>query len=265
MDLSADFLADLHAPQMSAISSGPTPVLLTHDLDSAEGLENLVEKFLDLEEGAGARSTNFIVPCAWPLDFGLLDVPPARGHFLGIHGHDHSNRTPFVSHSERKQRLDAARPLIERYGMEGYRAPSLIRTRALLECLGDYYRYDSSMPTSGGLFPTPNNGCASARPFCVENVVEIPISLPRDGSLRFLGYEPGEILELWIDCAKQISRSGGVVVLLTHCEKRFSGNADMLHVYRDFLDYIDSSDRFSWSSPDSVCRSFAEAERTAVA
>jgi peptidoglycan/xylan/chitin deacetylase (PgdA/CDA1 family) len=193
-----------------------------------------------------------------------LDESRARGHSLGIHGYDHSNRTPFVSHSEREIRLNAALPLIERYEIRGYRAPSLVRTKALLECLADHYQYDSSIPTSGGLFPTPNNGCASARPFRLGNLIEIPISLPRDGSMRFLGYKPSEILNSWIDCAEKISRSGGVVVLLTHCERHFSGNPDMLRVYRDFLEYISSSDRFSWSTPNYVCRKFVEAERATM-
>lgn len=54
--------------------------------------------------------------------------------------------------------------------------------------------------------------------------LEIPLSLPRDGSLRFLGHTPKEILSLWKLCANSLADAGGVVVLLTHCESRFSGN-----------------------------------------
>ena len=68
LDLSADFLADLFSSGPSAFASGPTPVLLSHDLDSAEGLRNLVKYFLDLEETFCARSANYIVPCAWSID-----------------------------------------------------------------------------------------------------------------------------------------------------------------------------------------------------
>ena len=60
-------------------------LILTHDLDSAEGLRNLVTWFLPLEEAVGARSTSFVVPCAWSLDVGLLDETSARGHELGVH------------------------------------------------------------------------------------------------------------------------------------------------------------------------------------
>jgi peptidoglycan/xylan/chitin deacetylase (PgdA/CDA1 family) len=252
LDLSADFLADALGSGPCPFAGGPTPVLLTHDLDSAEGLENLVHSFLAGEEAVGARSTSYVVPCSWPIDHHLLAETRQRGHDLGIHGHDHANRTAFLAEDQLRERLREAQPLIDAYDIIGYRSPSLLRTRTLLRSLGSFYRYDSSMPTSGGLFPVPQNGCASARPFLVEGIVEIPISLPRDGSLRFLGYTPRQILELWVACAEKISRSGGVVVLLTHCEKRFSGNQPMLGIYQQFLEYLASSGRYLWSTPAEV-------------
>jgi hypothetical protein len=252
LDLSADFLEDLANNHPGGFATGPTPVVLTHDIDSAEGLENLVKWFLDAEEGVGARSTNFMVPCAWPLDHNLLEQVQERGHEIGIHGYDHSNRTPFVDSQTRRRRLAAARDLMERYGARGYRAPSLLRTRALFKDLAGVFSYDSSIPTSGGLFPVPNNGCASARPFIIEGIVEIPLTMPRDGSLRFLGYSPQQVLGLWVDCAHKIAASGGLVVLLTHCEAHFSGNRPMLEIYRHFLELIASSDSFIFSSMAAV-------------
>jgi peptidoglycan/xylan/chitin deacetylase (PgdA/CDA1 family) len=248
LDLSADFLADLGSGEPGCFINGPTPVILTHDLDSAEGLRNLVRWFLEAEEAVRARSTNFIVPCAWPLDHGLLAEVSQRGHEIGVHGYDHSNRTPFLDGKTRRSRLAEARDVLDRYGVVGYRAPSLLRTKALMEDLAGLYSYDSSIPTSGGLFPVPNNGCASARPFNLAGIMEVPLSLPRDGSLRFLGYAPEQILHLWIDCSRKIAASGGVVVLLTHCESRFSGNAAMLNIYRRFLQFVASSGDFAFSS-----------------
>ncbi len=242
LDLSADVLADLagaaDAAGAPAARTGPAPVVLTHDIDSAEGLAHLTDLFLPLEEAAGARSTSFVVPCAWPLDEGRLADVRARGHELGVHGYDHGNRTPFASPAERRQRLDGAAAFAARAAATGYRAPSLLRTRALLDDLQGRYRYDSSIPTSGGLFPVPNNGCASARPFAIGDVMELPLSLPRDGSLGFLGYQPAEALELWKTCTTRIARAGGVSVLLTHCETRFSGNPAWLAAYRAFLDWV---------------------------
>ena len=250
LDLSADAVADLAAVPRPRYPDHRTPVLLSHDIDSPEGLRNLVTSFLPLEEAAGARSSNYVVPCGYAIDHALLGTVQSRAHEVGIHGFDHANRTPFSTDDERKRRLDGARALAERYGAIGYRAPSLLRTRVLLRDLSSRYRYDSSIPTSGGLFPVPNNGCASARPFTIEGITEIPISMPRDGSLRFLGYSPSEISDLWIECAERIARSGGIVTLLTHCERRFSGNAAMLESYRRFLAFVsERQDRYRWSMP----------------
>src|SRR5689334_22868678 len=148
LDLSADLLFDLIVP------APPRPahaakVVLTHDIDSSEGLENLVSRFLSVEEAIGARSTNFIVPCAWKIDEGLLTEVTARGHTIGVHGYDHSNLTPFAADAERRRRLDAALPFARRHGAVTYRAPSLLRTRALLRDLASRYQWDSSIPTSG--------------------------------------------------------------------------------------------------------------------
>ena len=248
LDLSVDFLTDLSDLSDAIPASGPTPVVLSHDLDSAEGLRNVVRDFLSIEEEVGARSTNFAVPCGWPLDAGLLRELAERGHEIGVHGYDHSNQTPFASDSERRRRLDAARPIRTESAAVGYRAPSLLRSAPLLQDLATRYQYDSSIPTSGGLFPTPNNGCATARPFRIGPILEIPLTLPRDGSLRFLGLSPAEILKCWLTLSDVISRSRGIVVVLTHGEERFSGNRPMLEVYRRFVKTIAESDKYYWTT-----------------
>jgi hypothetical protein len=250
LDLSSDFAADVSL--IPTIKFDRTPVLLTHDIDSAEGLENLQRWFLPAEEAIGARSTNYVVPCAWPIDHGRLVETAARGHEIGVHGYDHANKTAFVMPQERRQRLDAGRAFGDRYGATGYRAPSLLRTAALIADLGPRYRYDTSIPTSGGAFPVPNNGCASARPWRIGSLWEIPLTLPRDGSLRFLGYQPQAIGALWRDTAVTIARSGGIVSLLTHCESGFSGNPAMLAAYRGFLEWLAGDSRFEFTRADQL-------------
>jgi hypothetical protein len=247
LDLSADVAADLACA--SGVTFDRTPVLLTHDIDSSEGLRNLSDMFLPLEEAVGARSANYVVPCAWPVDPGLLQDVATRGHEIGVHGYDHSNRTPFLPQRERRDRLASGHAFARAHGGVGYRAPSLLRTAALLEDLQPLYRYDSSIPTSGGAFPVPNNGCASARPWRIGTLWELPLSMPRDGSLRFLGHTPSEIGALWRDTAMRISGSGGMVCLLTHCEAGFSGNPAMLAQYHEFLEWISAERRFEFLRP----------------
>lgn len=251
LDLSADFLADL-AGEPSRFRSGPTPVILSHDLDSHEGLCNFLEHFAPLEEAVGARSANYVPAQAWTLDRPRLDEVRRRGHEIGVHGFDHSNRSAFLAEARLHKRLEASRLLRECYGATGYRAPSLLRTRRLLRALGAEFQYDSSIPTSGGRFPTPNNGCASARPFLCEGIIELPLSMPRDGSLLFLGHTPKEILAIWMQCAERIAASGGVIVHLNHCEPRFSGNPAMLEIYGEFLQFLAGSGRYAFATTQDV-------------
>jgi len=254
LDLSVDLLSDLEEP--SQRKERRTPVILTHDLDTPEGVTNAAQLFAPIEEKYGARSVNFIVPCSWPIDQPILKSMQEKGHEIGVHGYDHANKTPFASPQERYRRLEAAQAFALSFNVTGYRAPSLLRTHELIQDLANRYIYDSSIPTSGGLYPTPNNGCATARPFKLNGIAELPLSLPRDGSLRFLGYTAESILKLWIDCTERIARSGGVVVLLTHCESVFSGNKPMLDIYQRYLRYIAESEHLEFSLPYDVLRNW---------
>jgi hypothetical protein len=56
--------------------------------------------------------------------------------------------------------------------------------------------------------------------------------------LRFLGHGPAAIGGMWRETARTIAHSGGLVSILTHCERGFSGNPGMLAAYRDFLHWI---------------------------
>lgn len=258
VDLSVDALADMSG--VPSIKFPVTPVMVSHDIDSPEGLANLVKQFLPIEERAGCRSANYIVPCAWSIDHAIVREAAQRGHEIGVHGYDHSNWTPFADPAERARRLEEGYRLAERYDGIGYRAPSLVRTQELIDGLKRHYRYDSSIPTSGGPFPVPNNGCASARPWLFGDMWELPLTMPRDGSLRFLGYSPDEILSLWTSSAEYISRSGGIIFLLTHCEAGFSGNPPMLAIYEAFLQWCASNPSMRFCCPRDLVDELAAAE-----
>ncbi len=249
LDLTADVVADIRGLPNPIAQSGTTPVILTHDLDSVEGVRNFSEHFLPIEEEVGAKSHNFVVPHEYPLDFGILEGAVARGHGIGVHGFDHSNRTAFLPQDRIHQRLTAGLERLASLSPRGYRAPSLVRSRALYPLLEQFHEFDSSIPTTGGLFPVVGNGCATARPFRIGKIVELPISMPRDGHLLFLGLKPNQVLELWQQAASRIAASKGIVTLLTHCENHFSGNSAMLSAYRQFLEWLANDGNFHFTSP----------------
>ena len=251
LDLSSDSLEDLeiflNGENSNRNTQGKIPVVLTHDIDTPESLKNL-PNFLTIEEEFGCYSTNFIVPKKWEIDHAILESASASGHEIGVHGYNHDNKTPFLSGDRIRRRMEEIMPFIERYQVKGYRSPSLLRTENLFKYLKKFFVYDASVPTSGGLFSSKSNGCGTARPFFISNdrIIEIPLSIPSDASLLFLGYTPLQILKLWIELSNIIAKSNGVIVLLTHCEKRYSGNTAMLDVYRQFISFIANSNLFKF-------------------
>ena len=193
----------------------------------SDTLEGLLQSawsslFLPIEEKVGAVSSNYIVPCAWTIDHALLAEVRDRGHEIGIHGYDHSNRTPFATPDEMLRRLSAARPLIERYGIIGYRAPSLLRTVALVEAIGGMYRYDSSILTSEGCCLGPQQWLchrSAVTGLKAGRCQRSPRHCRAMAACVSSGMTLQEIAAVWRACAERIAASGGIVSLLTHCER----------------------------------------------
>ena len=66
---------------------------------------------------------------------------------------------------------------------------------------------------------------------------------------------------MWIECADLVALARGVVVLLTHCERRFSGRAEMLDAYRRLLEHLSAgTNRFTFSRPAAVIDGVRERE-----
>ncbi len=219
-------------------------VALTHDVDTARGLA-LAPEFASIEQAAGLRSCWYVVGQRYPLDHALLERLQAEGHEIGLHGDQHDGRLAFLPEERIRQRLRACQPLIERYAMEGFRSPMLLRTRRLLSVVREFFRYDSSVPDHSVVFPPRLDGCLTTLPFSIEGLTILPITLPRDGTLRALGCSPDDIGEIWQAKVQWIKSVGGQVNLLTHPEPLFSGNQAMLAVYERFLAWL-GQDQEAW-------------------
>jgi len=179
LDLSVDFLTDWNDMSGTVPAGGPTPVVLSHRFSTAgEGLRKHVRDFLPIEEEVGARSTNFVVPCSWPLDAGLLRELADRGHEIGVHGYDHSNLTPFAPDSERRR--PARRRERDHNRICGRRVPGALAVAVCrpAQRLGGAVSVRQQHPDVRRSVPTPNNGCATARPFRIGSILEIPLTLP---------------------------------------------------------------------------------------
>ncbi len=217
-------------------------VVLTHDVDTKEGLKDL-EMFSKIEEQAGFRSTCFIVGNYYKKDYKQLDKLVANGHEIGLHGYCHDNKLAYLPIKMIEERINECMAFIKKYDIKGFRSPSLLNSKNLEKVLQRYFLYDSTTPTTEKfLSDFDYGGCCSAFPYFKSNMLEIPLSISMDASLIFLGYSADFIIDIWIKQLDWIRSIGGVAVLNTHPDPHFSGNKKMLNVYRKFINHISSMD-----------------------
>lgn len=214
-------------------------IALTHDVDSADGLE-LAREIAAEETALGERSCWYLVGRDYPLDRAAIEDLRAGGSELGLHGAHHDNRIAFLDREEALAQLESCRTEVEALGMRGFRSPSMLRTPALYELLEDRFVYDSSMPDTG-LLPE-RNGCGTVFPFRHGKLVVLPLTLAPDGQLLGQGLDPAAALAAWIAKAEWIASVGGLAMHLTHPERGFSAEPPMREAYRRFLDWTISRD-----------------------
>jgi peptidoglycan/xylan/chitin deacetylase (PgdA/CDA1 family) len=210
-------------------------LLLSHDIDSAEGL-GLAGEQAEEERERGLAACWFVVGRRYPLDAGAVAELVAAGAELGLHGDTHDNKLAFLPLPEIERRLDACADVVAEHGMRGFRSPSMLRTDALYDALAGRFSYDSSMPDTG-LLPAPN-GCATVFPFEYRGVLILPLTLPPDGQLLARGLAPEEVLATWIAKAEWVRSVGGMAFHLVHPEQGFSAAPAMREVCRRFLDWV---------------------------
>jgi peptidoglycan/xylan/chitin deacetylase (PgdA/CDA1 family) len=202
-------------------------LILTHDVETAEGLRLAIE-LADLEEEHGFRSS-FNLGAWYEIDPGVVRQLTERGFEIGLHGLRH-DRSLFSSRTAFEAQRPHLRSLAERLGARGFRSPA---THRIFEWLGELpFSYDCSIPHSDPFEPQPG-GCCSIWPFFIGDVVELPYTLPQDYTLfTLLGNRSAD---LWIRQAEAIVAEHGLVAALTHPDPGYLGDRRNRERYRDFL------------------------------
>ena len=206
-------------------------LILTHDVESAEGLRRAIE-LADLEEERGLRSSFNIVARWYPIDDGILRELRERGFELGVHGVYH-DRSMFASRPAFESQLPVVREMAERTGATGFRSPA---THRVFEWLAELpLDYDCSVPHSDPFEPIPG-GCCSVWPFFIGEVVELPYTMPQDHTLfTLLGHRS---IALWREQLERIERLHGLIELLTHPDPGYLGDRPKRALYVEFLDSV---------------------------
>ncbi len=238
----------------------PVPVLLTHDVDTAEGLATL-PRLLAVEESLGLASLVFLVTHRYPWDRAALTRLHERGHAFGVHDTTHDNRLAYLPPAKVEARIRRAREALGPLDSGAFRAPAFLRSAALYDGLARArVRMDFSTNDSALVWPHPGDGLGSPWPVRYAGLAVVPTTLPRDGELLALGLGRTAALELCQHKALQLAHVGAPVVLLTHSDPTFTDTEDRIDEYGELLAWLRASRRFLLIPPMEV---LAELERRA--
>lgn len=222
---------DALRPSTSRWPEGARSVaLLTHDIESAVGLNRLAE-LRDIERSYDLPSNwNFVLD-----KYGNLDEPIAAltedNCECGAHGLYHDGLL-FCSHGLYKKRMERIRAISREYGLVGFRSPSLHRNEMWMKRLP--FVWDSSFPAWDPFQPQPG-GCRKYTPYRLgEDVLELPITMWQDFTVFLeLGHRD---ISIWARQVDSLYAHGALINIITHPD--YLGQFKLAEAYAKLLDYL---------------------------
>jgi len=214
-------------------------LILSHDIDTSAGFGN-IDKFIAIEKKYDWRSSWFVVGEFFKAHKKQLTAMVEDGFEIGCHGYVHDNKLTSFTKERMREDLLRGSDMLKELGIKGFRSPSLLRSRQLFEVLEGLFLYDTSVPdTEAFLQIAHRSGCCTVFPYSIlDNLLEVPITLPLDSTLMALGFKPEQIYEIWKEKIEWVRKTGGIAHITTHAESYYSGNRNMLRVYERLLDFI---------------------------
>ena len=241
-DLMLGFVAEVAQRPVPYIAVWPAPfswaLVLTHDVETREGFVHL-DELRRIEEELDLRSSWNFVSRRYEVDDQVVGALMRDGHEVGVHGLYHDGRD-LESKAMLQERLPEMEASARRWGAVGFRSPALRRSIDLMPLLR--FDYDSSYPDSDPFGPD-GGGCCSWLPYMIDDLVELPVTLPQDHTLFEIlrRTEPGP----WLDKARYVRDRGGMALVLTHPDYMMEPEA--LHAYETFLQAF-APDSTAWKA-----------------
>jgi hypothetical protein len=229
-------LAGEAVPHIASWPAGRSwALVLTHDVETAEGLRNM-PLLRDLESATGHRSSWNLVPGRYDVPDAIVDALHDDGFEVGLHGLYHDGRDLAAGVFE--VRLPEMQWWAERWRASGFRSPATHRAWQTMACLP--FEYDSSYPDTDPFEPQPG-GCCSWLPYFIGSIVELPITLPQDHTVFvILRHRDGAI---WVEKTEQIRAAGGMALLITHPD--YLDQAPIASAYEEMLNHF-ADDQSVW-------------------
>lgn len=234
-------------------------VIMTHDVDTREGYEYGLSRFVEIERAEDMVSTFNIVPSSpeYEVDQDLITSLLRDGFDIGMHGLHHDGKFAFLSDEAQRARVFKSVKRAKELGLPslGYRAPWLHRTRMMIRYLSEAgFDWDSSFPdTDDSTIGYASTGSRTVFPFYPmykENgvwkrstIVEIPVSMPQDWTLLYY-YKLSEesILRVLRKKMDYIKSQGGLATFILHPDQEDFGHPRHHKAYKALLRIIKDAD-----------------------
>lgn len=237
-------------------------VLLTHDIDSRADIGGIAA-IRTLERRYGLPSSvGFIPQISWP-DAAVIDELIHDGCEVYCHDVRHDGKLAYKTGSA--VRADFERFFREhaevRPRLRGFRSGQLLMTSGLFGSLGDWFEYDLSLPDTekGGPYGS-RAGCATVYPFLVDDLLEIPMTMPQDFFLLKVEHlDSAEMLSVWRDKLEAVLSRGGVAVVNTHPVWTNPKRSAVWAAYTGLLEAIVAAD--AWATTPSQLRDWLMSRR----
>ena len=189
--------------------------VLTHDVDTAKGQEN-VQRLADLERGLGFISSYNFVPERYSVSEDLRNYLKEKGFEVGVHGLNHDGKY-FDSYGIFQERSRKINRYLKEWNAVGFRTPSMLHNLKWLHGLD--IKYDSSTFDTDPFEPQ-SDGVGTIFPFWVSSAnvagryLEIPYTLPQDFTLFILMKH--KTIDIWKKKLDWIVSKGGMALVLVH-------------------------------------------------
>lgn len=219
-------------------------VLLTHDVETSIGLEN-IDIVRNIEKLHCVDSTwNFVLEKYGSPQL-YIEKLQKDGCECGAHGLFHDGKL-FESYDVYNTRMQKVYEISERLGLCGFRAPSLHRNVEWMTSFS--FRWDSSFPAWDPFQPQPG-GCRNATPYKINNITwELPVTLLQDYTL-FYELQQTDI-SVWKAQSTALSMHGQLINIIVHPDYM---NARLLVCYSEFIRYCKTSLRAWFVTPSELC------------
>jgi len=218
-------------------------LVLTHDVDTARGQDNVI-KLARMEKEAGFISSFNFVCRRYPLSPGVFEFLKEQGFEIGVHGVYHDGKK-FDCREEFLERASIINECLARWNSVGFRSPAMQRNMEWMHDLN--IEYDASTFDTDPFEPQPDGAC-TIFPFLVTSAdgtrsyVELPYTLPQDFTLFVMMRHRDT--RIWKEKLDWLASMGGMVLVNTHPDYMSFGDRPLgkeeypSGLYKDFLEYV---------------------------